>query len=425
MIIKFSSILSCSSEHPSYPASNLLEYKPSRDSSTWLCAKPGLLETEVVFELSEPGPVTGVDLGNLRCCSVRVSGSASTPDDWVTIVYHEFMSRNDAEDGRFKDQVQLFTRKEIGDDIVSRTFARVKVTCSQPANTKVLFGLSFLILRTEDKTDASNLDAFGRFKVKQKKDDSLDKFKEKYLQQMRPKAQGNFKTELAKEIEKKRATEDATPRKRPSPVSGDAGTSDKPTKRIRLLEETDPAKSPASLLKVDGKAARGRARCSLCLGNEENVLCKTCNLLLPDKEKEKEKEAGASTPAPKRPAKKQKPEKQFSALFEGVVFSLSGYKNPERDEIRRKAIAMGARYVADTSRPNHGCTHLICAFKNTPKYKEVKGSAKIVTHRWVEECYDKKTRCGIHRRERTLERVKKIAKRNLQVGFSSDRISNT
>lgn len=28
-----------------------------------------------------------------------------------------------------------------------------------------------------------------------------------------------------------------------------------------------------------------------------------------------------------------------------------------------------------------------CAFKNTPKYNQVKGTGKIVTRRWIEKCY--------------------------------------
>lgn len=33
-----------------------------------------------------------------------------------------------------------------------------------------------------------------------------------------------------------------------------------------------------------------------------------------------------------------------------------------------------------------------CAFRNTPKFQSVKGKGKIVTEKWVEDCYKKKIR---------------------------------
>lgn len=55
----------------------------------------------------------------------------------------------------------------------------------------------------------------------------------------------------------------------------------------------------------------------------------------------------------KKKAKKTKP---FNKLFEGVVFSMSGYQNPIRGQIRDKAVQMGAKYRNDWDR---NCTHLM------------------------------------------------------------------
>ncbi|XP_046734697.1 DNA repair protein XRCC1 [Diprion similis] len=416
MIVKLGKLISCSSEHPSFPARNLCEHSLGGIGSlTWLCEEPGVKEAEAIFELAEPSQITGIDIGNSRCCSVKIAGASSdAPEEWVTIVSHIFMSFNDADHGLFKDQVQLFTKKEINAEVLNKVFNRVKVTCSQPANPRVLFGLSFLILRTDDKLDSGNLDAFGRFKVKEDKgDNSLDKFKEKYLQLMKPKP-NSFKVELAKQIESNRAVtvnekRDETPsRKRPS---FKLTTPPKATNNEKKLTEADskhrikkrrlsdkdqkPLESCSKNNSTDvlsetqttmsERTNKGRPRCSLCLGNEENVLCKTCNLLMPDKDQ-------ANETSRRKPAKPKKPVKNFSALFENVTFSLSGYQNPKRDEIRRKAIAMGAKYVVNPNGRNHNCTHLVCAFKNTPKYNQLKGSVKIIDKQWVEDCYEKKTR---------------------------------
>merc|ERR1711874_443586 len=80
---------------------------------------------------------------------------------------------------------------------------------------------------------------------------------------------------------------------------------------------------------------------------------------------------------------------KFGKLLDGVVFTISGFQNPLRGEIRGKALEMGARYRGDWDKD---CTHLICAFTNTPKFNQVKGSGKIVTKNWIEECHRKKVR---------------------------------
>merc|ERR1719193_1270940 len=79
----------------------------------------------------------------------------------------------------------------------------------------------------------------------------------------------------------------------------------------------------------------------------------------------------------------------FNRLMDGVVFTISGFQNPLRGEIRDKACKMGARYKGDWTQD---CTHLVCAFVNTPKYNQVKGKGKIVKKEWIEESYKRRTR---------------------------------
>jgi len=55
-------------------------------------------------------------------------------------------------------------------------------------------------------------------------------------------------------------------------------------------------------------------------------------------------------------------------MQEGVVFVLSGFVNPERSTLRSQALTMGATYQPDW---NAGSTLLICAFPNTPKFRQV------------------------------------------------------
>jgi len=54
-----------------------------------------------------------------------------------------------------------------------------------------------------------------------------------------------------------------------------------------------------------------------------------------------------------------------------VIFTISGIKNPERGELRTKALEMGAQYRPDW---NTDCTLLVCAFMDTPKFKQVQAN---------------------------------------------------
>lgn len=77
--------------------------------------------------------------------------------------------------------------------------------------------------------------------------------------------------------------------------------------------------------------------------------------------------------------------KDFSKLMEGVVFVLSGFVNPERGVLRSQALEMGAEYQPDW---NSSSTLLVCAFPNTPKFRQVEAdSGTIVSKEWVSECY--------------------------------------
>ena len=95
---------------------------------------------------------------------------------------------------------------------------------------------------------------------------------------------------------------------------------------------------------------------------------------------------GSKVEEPKKPTRSA----PFRDLLRGVVFAISGFQNPLRGEIRGKALEMGAKYEPDWSSK---CTHLICAFTNTPKFQQVKSSGgKIVKKDWVEACHSRRKR---------------------------------
>jgi len=76
-----------------------------------------------------------------------------------------------------------------------------------------------------------------------------------------------------------------------------------------------------------------------------------------------------------------------------VVFSLSGFGNPERQILKDNANEMGARYRDDLF--DGMTTHLICREKNKGKYemaKKFKNKIWIVKPEWIETCYLRRKR---------------------------------
>ncbi|XP_011307891.1 DNA repair protein XRCC1 [Fopius arisanus] len=471
MIIPISKIVSCSSEHPDFPVSNLLKNPPP---GPWKCEKPGVLLTYVIFEFSEPMCITGLDISNYRSCIVIVTASTeSDPDSWIPIVNHQFLSHDEAANNKFRDQVQLFTKKELNSETLKVKFNRAKVTCMQSANTKILFGLSSIILKGEAPL-SMDLDVLGRFKLKPEASEKpKNDFKAKFLR-LFPEKQKDYREEIKEKIKEnglgdfnKRQEAGGTPKRRPLLEKLEAGKSEEVFGKKKDNEEKDAKRTPfgdvipevkenstkkkdpkqhSSLLLDDNEAKKKvkvktkdkeesrpstskrrshfldsdgsddpdvddsekknnkktngpkkgpsaqdkgmkgespRGKCSVCQGKVQDRPCLNCNKL--------PKQKPVKFPQPKKPRVEEK-KKAFSKLMDDISFSLSGYVNPQRDEIRRKALKMGARYVADPNVTSNKCTHLICAFQNTPKSQQLKGHSKIVSHLFIEEAFDNEKR---------------------------------
>ena len=81
-----------------------------------------------------------------------------------------------------------------------------------------------------------------------------------------------------------------------------------------------------------------------------------------------------------------------SSPLSGCTLVISGIQNPDRARLRDAALKLGARYASDWG---PGATHLVCAFRNTPKYIQVKqAGGMIVTAGWVAECERKGSRAA-------------------------------
>jgi DNA-repair protein XRCC1 len=74
-------------------------------------------------------------------------------------------------------------------------------------------------------------------------------------------------------------------------------------------------------------------------------------------------------------------------LLEGVVFVLSGFQNPKRAQLAVLAAEMGAVRLYDGWEAR--ATHLITAYPNTPKHRDMiaSGHGNAVKATWIEKCH--------------------------------------
>ncbi|XP_043287914.1 DNA repair protein XRCC1 [Venturia canescens] len=475
MIVELEKVISCTSEHPSYPASNLLK---ERINTSWRCAKPGEMLASVIFQLAESSTITGLDIGNYHSCVVSVTASTVTePDNWVPLVTHTFMTHDEARAGKFKDQIEIFEKSQLDALKLHVKFDRVKVTCMQTANLRELFGLTTFVLKTES-TRYQTENFVKRSKLLETRAETIApvEFKEKFIKQLPNKAAPPYRQVLSqmineermnrlekckaklnapmklgfldrlqeetkkykiqiteervdkvrKEAEKEeerkkkeenespsarafqKAVQDSSPKALKTKLSTEAQETKEETERRKKFKGVpSPTAAPQSKdsresIKTNTAAEEKQKptmvrntttkQCQECKeASGSDAVCGNCNKLHAPKTVAGENSKKKS-PANKKKRPAWKPKKPFEKLFEDVSFSMSGYQNPHRDEIRRKALKMGAKYIADPNTTDKKCSHLICAFKNTPKSNLLKGHTKIVSHAFIEQCYDKKTR---------------------------------
>ncbi|KAL1138605.1 hypothetical protein AAG570_008668 [Ranatra chinensis] len=327
--IKLGKLVSVSSEDPSYPAENLLKHEYSK--CKWKCKVAGEKQAVVEFQLEKPTKITAIDVGNEFSAFIEILVCKScTPDDYkVLLVASSLMSLQDAKYGSNGNEVRFFKTENLTKPVADEKWDRLKVICTQPYNKMIQYGLCFIIIRSSSENDSSQDNALTLGKFKLKPESTVD-----------PISVGS--------IYKKKENNKKQERKENKPV----------TNRHQ--------KDAAGSTSVNGSL------------NKRNSYSST-----PKKSPKKLKHTDVD------PKNKPRREKKWDKLLDDVVFVISGFQNPLRADIRSKALAMGAKYKADW---DSSCTHLVCAFTNTPKFNQVRGSGKIVKKDWIEECYSKRMR---------------------------------
>lgn len=361
--VKLLHVCSSSSEDPNHPASNLLNPDTYRK---WACATGGEKQAVIVLQLEKSASIHAIDIGNNGSAFVEVMvGRSTNPDEYqVLLVSSTFMSPADSKSWTNTNRVRMFGKDKLCKSIAEQKWDRVKVVCTQPYNKTEKYGLTFIKLQSppEAGEGVSEEGKIGAFKLRED------------IKDLPP---GSF---FRKEQQQKEE-------KQPKPAVTAAA-------QARMAS--------AAALKDD--SANSSAAAKVPSANTTSSGVKGSGLSLSaNKDSDRGMKSADKAPIQKPAEEKAPPAKKtkvdgstksndihFEDIMRGVVFVLSGFKNPYRTELRDKAIAMGARYEGDWG---PGCTHLVCAFSNTPKFSQVKAQkGLIVKKEWILECHRTKKR---------------------------------
>ncbi len=358
--VNFERIISVSSEDSLYKAENLL------NSKKWRSENPGEQQVSVVIQLSKLSQINGIDIGTFASAfvEVQVSRQAGDPHEFrVILVASSFLTPLESRNENNLARVRMFDETQLNKDIAKEKWDIIKVVCTQPFNKSLKFGLSFINIHSAEEPKvskgqpSSEMDEsrLGAFRLK-KEDESTTAigslFKKKFNN-------GSIANDLRSE----------------ETLASIALQSTEAEKKRKASDDSAPTPKRPSLDKEKRKIKVVKAL------PKRNVL---------DVE-DKPKSPVTTKEAPKKKAEVKRPvvSKPFGQFMSDVVFTISGFQNPLRGNIRQKAIEMGAKYRGDW---DNSCTHLVCAFTNTPKFNQVRGKGKIVTKDWIEKSHSDRTR---------------------------------
>jgi len=447
--LKFSRIVSFSTEDPLHPAISLLS------KGKWTCKDEGEAEAWVILQLEEMSIISDLDLGNNGAAfiEVQVGRLGMEVKDYQTLlVASSFMSPGEARLGDMATRVRMFGHEKLSAAVAKEKWDMVKVVATQPFTKHTRYGIAFVTVSGKTASGAapsaaSTLTApslkLGAFRLKEGKTEEIAvgslfrRQKEQEVVGGGTSVAASLRADktladmaLAKaekeESKRKRSDEggDEAKMKKIRPEGGDLPRRDgvpgesradmfrtfepkkeevKKKEKVSNVKHSDLRKERKAIeedLKervkkyknqdnIDGKdtavakqsGSHGKAEWEGSTKNDQGLTGK------PKFEEGNWKgQNGIKVAESKKPTRTA----PFRDLLRGVVFAISGFQNPLRGEIRGKALEMGAKYEPDWS---NKCTHLICAFTNTPKFQQVKTSGgKIVKKEWVEECHFRRKR---------------------------------
>ncbi|XP_063448553.1 DNA repair protein XRCC1-like isoform X1 [Mytilus trossulus] len=360
--IKVKHIVSCSCADKNNPAENLLKAEGSHKWKTTGQPKNAV----VVLQLEKSSQINSIDVGNEGSAFVEIlvgKETATTDHDYkVILVASSFMTPLESRNGTNRNSVRMFGPEKLSNAVASEKWDRVKIVCTQPFNKTSEYGISFIKIHSTPDVKEEGTKKLGAFTVKPETGDDI--------------TTGSLFAKKKIEPVEKPAPTGAAAVRAASRLADESISSPKIEKQVKITP-TSQNKRKHTDDSDDEPSGSGTPVPSL--KKQSTSISSTAS------------SAKSESVPPLKKTKSEPPKesavKAFGRLMEGVVFAMSGFQNPYRAELRQKAVDMGAVYKPDWGK---GCTHLICAFSNTPKYNQVRGKGKIVKKDWILQSYKQK-----------------------------------
>ncbi|GFY50821.1 DNA repair protein XRCC1 [Trichonephila inaurata madagascariensis] len=363
--IKIKHVASFSSEDKIHKAENILKSETYRK---WKCATPGEKSASIVLQFEKAIQIHSIDIGN-ECSAfveVLVGRSSDTIKDYqVLLVASSFMTPLESRNETHTNRVRMFGPDKLAQNLKDEKWDCVQVVCTQPFNKNITYGLSFIKFHSppekinEKLAESKVTNAvtkLGAFRIKYEDEDD------------------DSSPSIGSWIDRKNKNSNGL----------STNNEDSTFYAAAILASNNTTQQNNSV-----KRKLDSSRNLLSLLQKENS--KDKKDVLDVKKTEIQKVLNQNTndrPSTSNQQKKVNNKRPFNKIMERVVFVISGFVNPLRGEIRDKALEMGAKYKGDWDK---SCTHLVCAFINTPKYIQVrKLGGRVVTKDWIIDCYKKK-----------------------------------
>lgn len=386
-------IISISSEDHAHKAENILNVSDSH--LTWRC-KSGENQATVILQFLKPSIISSIDVGNDNSAFVEIFVGKSTSDEFqVLLVTSSLMTLHECKNGLNVNKVRFFDTDHLS--LASKeSWDRVKIVCTQPYMKQSKYGLSFVTFHSKEIKDVPQKEPIQSQSIR------LGSFT------LRNDDESDDISSAGRLFSKRNENRDVV-RMPESPVN-------------RLLEihkknlETGKQKNTNStniniqtplMNQMVSQSPRDSVKPKKTDLNvkKNDIITKAAVKNTAAKKKESSPSSSHLQSSKKKIKLMKNPlpvTKPFSELMNNVVFVMSGYENPYRGNIRSKALEMGAKYKHNW---DLSCTHLICAFINTPKYRECKrqGTYRIVTSDWIDKCHS--NRCRFPWRRYALDKL--------------------
>ncbi|XP_049772036.1 uncharacterized protein LOC126153520 [Schistocerca cancellata] len=142
-------VISCNFQDPKHQVTNLLR----GNFGKWLCPLPRKnMSMEAVFMMERACVISGINIGNCGSAFVTVSVSHYGSSEFETLLPSSvLMDRQQTKSGSGKTSVLMFSRDKFCENVRENKWGIIKITCTQPFDTHVPFGLSFIHIITFEK----------------------------------------------------------------------------------------------------------------------------------------------------------------------------------------------------------------------------------------------------------------------------------